>query len=300
MKQEYTVKGSNTLYKVWGILVLIFGIITGIFFLFDMVIAIVAMGSDTGKFLLSVNEKATGMTVAFTILTFLIMILMVVVKINTGRVLVKQYYQSTANFIFYAVLYFLSAVGWLVIMIVVIALGSIMTKYIRDVSVMVAFEIIYYIIKISWDVATGIILVSKHGKSVVIGTGGFEPNPIHNPISNPIPTPVPQPIPGSVDYVIGTIEGLYGDYRGRKFELRTGVTCKIGRESSCDIQINHPKVSRLHCTVRKLPNGKYCIVDYSSNGTFYENNRLNKNMEMQVSPGGMLVVGEADNVLLLR
>ena len=105
------------------------------------------------------------------------------------------------------------------------------------------------------------------------------------------PVPAPQPI--------GIIEGQFGVCKGRRFELYAGKTYRIGRESGCEIQVNHPKVSRVHCTVCKLPNGRYQITDSSSNGTYYENQMLPKGVASEVIPGGMLVLGEADNVLQL-
>lgn len=76
--------------------------------------------------------------------------------------------------------------------------------------------------------------------------------------------------------------------------------CKIGRESTCDIQLFHPKISRLHCTVTLLENGNLVITDYSANGTFYGNRQMPNGEAIEVRPGDKLVVGEADNVIQLN
>lgn len=107
------------------------------------------------------------------------------------------------------------------------------------------------LIGILWNIAAGIFLISKQSKAVF-----------------------PQEYSGQNMPAVGIIEGQFGAYQGKRCEIYAGTTYKIGRESGCDIQINHPKVSRIHCTVCKLPSGNYRITDYSSNGTFYENRRL--------------------------
>lgn len=97
-----------------------------------------------------------------------------------------------------------------------------------------------------------------------------------------------------------SIKGLFGDYIGRKYALKSGESCRIGRDSSCDIQIRLPKVSRIHCSVKFLPDGRFEVVDTSYNGTFYENAALPNGVATVVKAGGCLVIGEADNVLELK
>ena len=96
------------------------------------------------------------------------------------------------------------------------------------------------------------------------------------------------------------VEGLFGDFQGRRFVIGEGEVCRIGRDSGCDIQISHPKVSRIHCAVKFLPNGNFEVTDYSYNGTYYENHPLPNSTAVQVQPGGKLVMGSTDNVFYLK
>ncbi len=98
----------------------------------------------------------------------------------------------------------------------------------------------------------------------------------------------------------GQIVGLFGSYQGKKYSFATGIWCKIGRDVSCEIQVTHPQVSRIHCQVQKMPSGKYQIVDCSSNGTYYNNIALEKGKTYLVPKGAIIVLGDADNVLQLQ
>ena len=79
-----------------------------------------------------------------------------------------------------------------------------------------------------------------------------------------------------------------------------GQQCVVGRKSNCDIQLVHGQVSRVHCVIEMLPDGVYQVTDYSSNGTFYNNQRLKSREPYRLPKGALLAIGDADNVLELR
>ncbi|SRR6266581_1124638 len=61
----------------------------------------------------------------------------------------------------------------------------------------------------------------------------------------------------------------------RSFELLTEMT--IGRSRECDIFLEDLAVSRLHATIRQLPNGGYEIEDHhSATGTFVNGMRITR------------------------
>lgn len=96
------------------------------------------------------------------------------------------------------------------------------------------------------------------------------------------------------------IEGMFGEFQGRRCRLGVGEVCRIGRDSGCDIKLSHPSVSRIHCAVKFLPNGTFEVTDYSYNGTYYENIALPNGKAVNVQPGGKLVAGSTDNVFCLK
>lgn len=59
-----------------------------------------------------------------------------------------------------------------------------------------------------------------------------------------------------------------GPHMGKRVELWKNVTT-IGRSRECDIFLEDLAVSRLHATIRQLPDGGYEIEDHrSATGTF--------------------------------
>lgn len=59
----------------------------------------------------------------------------------------------------------------------------------------------------------------------------------------------------------------------------------IGRDSTCDIVIMDPTdvVSRLHATLKVNGNGKYVLIDQSTNGTYVNGIRMTTNEEVPVT-----------------
>lgn len=86
------------------------------------------------------------------------------------------------------------------------------------------------LIGILWNIAAGIFLISKQSKAIF-----------------------PQEYSGQNMPAVGIIEGQFGAYQGKRCEIYDGTTYKIGRESGCDIQINHPRVSRIHVQYVSFP-----------------------------------------------
>lgn len=320
MTLRYKVNGSNTLFKVWGILVLVFGGIGAIVGLISFIMQCASATSEFGSFFTSLSRDLKNYITLILVLEFFSLIITAFVKLETGMLFIKETCKLKWKFVFCSVLYFIAALGLLVVMIIFLAL-------IGSIDAVAAMIIVSLIIKIVWDILTGIFLIVKQGRLISITEKDFippqpgpfspipgsEPNPFPPapPQPNPFPPVPPQPIlppspPFPSDYtikntpVVGSIVGLFGACQGQTFELHSGEVCRIGRESVCNIQIKHPKVSRVHCTVCRLPDGMYQITDTSTNGTFYNNKRLEKNVPTKVPPGGTLVVGEADNVLQLN
>lgn len=113
-------------------------------------------------------------------------------------------------------------------------------------------------------------------------------------------TPVHQTVPSVPPVLTGQIEGLFGCYQGKSYSVTAGKEYKIGRDRSCEIQVSHQQISRIHCKVRLMPDKTYQLTDCSSNGTYYNNVRLEKNKTYSLPQGSIIVLGDADNVLQLN
>ena len=97
--------------------------------------------------------------------------------------------------------------------------------------------------------------------------------------------------------LIGKVRGVNGVSDGIIISLNVGQICTLGKASNCDFQIMNNVVSRMHCSIKLLENGAFEIMDFSTNGTYYNNYRLEKNTPFQVPSDSLLAIGDANNVI---
>ena len=62
--------------------------------------------------------------------------------------------------------------------------------------------------------------------------------------------------------------------------------------------VQDPLVSRRHCVLRRLPDGRCYVRDVSLSGTCLCGRRLNFNVETEIHPGEILTVGESHHFML--
>lgn len=99
---------------------------------------------------------------------------------------------------------------------------------------------------------------------------------------------------------VGSVYGAFGIFCGQSYPMCIGQRCTVGRKSTCDIQLVHSQVSRMHCVIEMLPDGVFQVTDYSSNGTFYNDQKLKHGEPYRLPKGALLAIGDADNVLELK
>lgn len=102
----------------------------------------------------------------------------------------------------------------------------------------------------------------------------------------------------------GVMVGLKGMYAGAEISLLNGEYIKLGRLADNHLVFEgQEKVSRNHCKIKWDSNtGKYTIVDYSSNGTFVNGSQdcLPQNLEIEMIPGTVIVLGDENNIFRLE
>ena len=65
------------------------------------------------------------------------------------------------------------------------------------------------------------------------------------------------------------------EVNGRRFAWEAGVKLQIGRDPTCDIVLDDPKVSRVHVRIETTPDGAWQLVDAgSTNGTWVDGRRV--------------------------
>ena len=97
--------------------------------------------------------------------------------------------------------------------------------------------------------------------------------------------------------VVGIVQGVFGVGAGKQFIIKPGQSCSVGKSSECNIQIKSNIVSRLHCTIRMLSDEVFEVTDNSTNGTFYNNVRLEKGKPINVPRDAILALGDANNII---
>ena len=121
-----------------------------------------------------------------------------------------------------------------------------------------------------------------------------EPNPFVQD-----PGPIQPNMPIINPNAQGMIVGLFGSFSGQSVPMMINSMCSVGRDHTCNLRIMHKSISRMHCTIQLLSNGMYQVTDYSSNGTYYNNQRLMYGQAYMVPKGSILALGSADNVIQL-
>ncbi|MGN1164958.1 MAG: FHA domain-containing protein [Lachnospiraceae bacterium] len=282
MEKGFAIKGSNTLFKVWGIIIFVLAGIGGFFEIIGII------GVSVGASMLSELTRMAGEY--FDLSGYLVVIVIIViisaviglsVQILTGIVLVRDYVKTKWVLIALAVFWFVSSL----ISLPFIFYGAMIFSLINK-SGMVALCIISGLLGMAWNVATGVLLIVKQNRAISCGSKSYGGSGNGNELDYSQP------------YAI--IEGANGVFRGKRYRLEIGHLCRIGRDSTCDIQINHPQISHEHCTIVLLSNGKLSITDYSKNGTFYKDIQLPTGVAYDVNPGGWLALGGTDNVFSLK
>lgn len=302
MNGTYEIRGSNTLYKVWGIITFVFAGLYGggwlITLAFIGIGGAIAGDAADGLGMEALFDEAQGYMILIILVAVLIVGIGLIIRILAGLYLVRPYVKSKGAMIAVSVFYFLMALWNLVSAVVWGKAGSVLLT-------------LYGLFCMGWAAATGVFLILKQAEAV---TGIYEaPRDYKRSDRQDYYQDAPRTQIGAEEFITyagferedesgprAAIEGMFGDFMGKRYVLKPGESCRIGRDAGCEIQLHHSKVSRIHCAVKFLPDGRFEVTDYSYNGTFYENKALTNGIAKIVEAKGMLVVGDADNVFSLN
>lgn len=100
----------------------------------------------------------------------------------------------------------------------------------------------------------------------------------------------------------GSLSCIQGSYLGTQIYFCPEKEILVGRDGeTADLIVNLPLVSRNHCSIRyRLAEKQYEITDFSSNGTFVQDNRRLLPYEKYILPPGCeLCFGDKDTVYRL-
>lgn len=105
----------------------------------------------------------------------------------------------------------------------------------------------------------------------------------------------PQPIPQSKK---AGIFGLTGEYSNTTMELKAGQTIILGHDASKSnvVLSNAPHVSGKHCSISYVSaTDSYEVIDYSSNGTLANGERIPKGVPVSLQRGSKLSLADDSN-----
>lgn len=104
---------------------------------------------------------------------------------------------------------------------------------------------------------------------------------------------------GLTEMLLGHVEGVSGNNKGYRFEMKDGEEIIIGKDPNVSNVIIDPKyrdVSRKHCGITYIAaSNEYQITDYSANGTYVNGKRIPVRVRTKVSPGTEFTLAESDN-----
>ncbi|WP_284578733.1 FHA domain-containing protein [Streptomyces sp. 2P-4] len=105
-------------------------------------------------------------------------------------------------------------------------------------------------------------------------------------LHGPVPDAAPDAAEGAQLHVVA------GPDAGGVHLLHPGMI-RIGRSADADVPLDDPDVSRLHCTVTVLPDGRVAVADLdSTNGTTLDGAEVGRR-PVPLAPGALLRIGES-------
>jgi len=112
--------------------------------------------------------------------------------------------------------------------------------------------------------------------------------------------PVPVPTPGRESAVIV----ISGEYSGAKFNLEGGEELRIGRDpkkANLVLSSANTSISGLHCSIRyNAAVNSYIVTDFSTNGTFINNEQIPREVAYSAAPGSVVRLAEGSMLLRLN
>lgn len=130
-----------------------------------------------------------------------------------------------------------------------------------------------------------------------------EPTPVVNPAPAVNPTPVAEPAPAAkpAQPAMGQVRVVKGVAAGQGFMLPQERKVIVGKNpQKANLVIVDQHVSNIHCSIRYVAGkNSYLIKDHSSNGTFVNGVRLQKDMAMEYPAGTLLSLADGSNEILL-
>lgn len=135
----------------------------------------------------------------------------------------------------------------------------------------------------------------------------FLPNAVNGVVVAPPPVAPIDDGPVYTDPIpsvkVGTLIGVKGTFAGYRFDMVNGEEIVIGKdakEAQVVIETAYKEISRKHVGVRyDIIRDQYCVVDYSSNGTWVNGSKMIPGQEAYLPHGTELKLANDKNIFRL-
>ena len=127
----------------------------------------------------------------------------------------------------------------------------------------------------------------------------FKPEPAPEPV-RPDPVPAPQPQPAA-QAAMGQVMCIKGVAVGQGYSLPETSKVVVGKNRQyANLIVSSPHVSNVHCSIRyKAATNSYIVKDHSSNGTYVDGVRLQKDVPLNFPAGTILQLADGSNEIKL-
>ena len=130
---------------------------------------------------------------------------------------------------------------------------------------------------------------------------GLMPDPGTMPFKvRPDPVPAPQPQPAA-QAAMGQVMCIKGVAVGQGYSLPETSKVVVGKNRQyANLIVSSPHVSNVHCSIRyKAATNSYIVKDHSSNGTYVDGVRLQKDVPLNFPAGTILQLADGSNEIKL-
>ena len=138
-------------------------------------------------------------------------------------------------------------------------------------------------------------------------TGASDIFPSEIPVTSAEPSVIPvvseKPVipTASVVTAMGKVQCTKGVAVGQGFQLPQNRKVIVGKSpQKANLVVNDQRVSNIHCSIRYNPeNNTYSVIDHSTNGTYVNGVKLQKNVLMVYPAGTVLCLADGSNEITL-
>lgn len=295
-------------FRVWSVFSFVFAGFDALGLIFVLIAWITAgsvLFSEMGNLGIEMLRYSTGVDIGtvFNLIMLaatLICVLHISIDIHTGLLLRRPVRRKKAPYIIYAIRDIIMTILNLIIAIFFFMLNETATTLIG----------ICYLLPAAACVISVIMLFMRAFEDESSPAPFPEPAPAPFPAPFPEPSPAPFPAPSPAPLpapaplkqkAMGSVRCTEGVAKGQGFRLPEERKVVVGKSPQrAALVINNPHISNVHCSIRyHVDKNIYIVKDHSTNGTFVNGVRLQREVAVECPAGTVLSLADGENKITL-